>query len=62
MGPQVGLRHARKHLAAYCDDAHSFGLGLSPSSRTRLLTSVDHREVRRILAALYSDREGRDAA
>ena len=61
-GTEMGARHARKHLAAYCDDAHSFGLGLSPSSRTRLLTSVDHREVRRILAALYSDREGRDAA
>lgn len=36
-GPAMGVRHARKHLAAYVDDVGALG----PDDRTRLLTTTD---------------------
>ncbi|GJE05779.1 MULTISPECIES: tRNA dihydrouridine synthase DusB [Methylobacterium] len=37
-GPAIGIRHARKHLAAYVEAA---GSGLGPADQTRLLTTQD---------------------
>ena len=52
MGPLAGLRHARKHLAAYVDSA---GLGArDPLQRRALLVETELREARRLLAALFS--------
>ncbi len=52
MGPLAGLRHARKHLAAYIDRA---GLGArDPAQRRALLVETDPGEARRRLAALFS--------
>jgi nifR3 family TIM-barrel protein len=52
-GRKVGLRHARKHLAAYADEAARFGLGLPPSERLRLVTSEDAHDVVRLLERLF---------
>jgi len=52
MGPLAGLRHARKHLAAYVDCA---GLGArDPFRRRALLVETDLDEARRLLGALFS--------
>ena len=52
MGPLAGLRHARKHLAAYVDRA---GVGArDPEMRRALLVETDPGEARRRLAALFS--------
>ena len=52
MGPLAGLRHARKHLAAYVDRA---GVGArDPAMRRALLIETDPVEARRRLAALFS--------
>lgn len=41
MGREVGVRHARKHLAAYADEAVASGLEPDPASRTEMLTTTD---------------------
>ncbi|ARN83245.1 tRNA dihydrouridine synthase DusB [Methylocystis bryophila] len=52
MGPLAGLRHARKHLAAYVDCA---GLGdRDPARRRALLVETDPDEARRLLAGIFS--------
>jgi hypothetical protein len=52
MGPLAGLRHARKHLAAYVDCA---GLGeRDPALRRALLVETDLDDARSLLAALFS--------
>ena len=56
LGPVQGLRHARKHLAAYADVAAEQGGGLDPTSRRRLVESGDAGEVFALLGLLY-DRE-----
>jgi hypothetical protein len=48
-GPRQGLRHARKHVAAYCEAA-----GAPEATRRRLVTSEDPAVVRAGLAALFS--------
>lgn len=58
-GRAVGLRHARKHLAAYADDARRFGFALNPGERLRLVTSEDPDEVSALLRRLF--KEGRQA-
>ena len=60
-GTETGLRHARKHLAAYADAAAEDGFALDPAARRTLVTSVQPREVTRILRHLY-DRPARKAA
>jgi nifR3 family TIM-barrel protein len=52
-GPAQGLRHARKHLAAYADVAAQSGGGLDPESRRRLVRSEDANEVLGLLGRLY---------
>ena len=49
MGREVGVRHARKHLAAYADEALACGLAPDEQARRDLLTTV---EPARALAAL----------
>jgi tRNA-dihydrouridine synthase len=49
MGREVGVRHARKHLAAYADEALTCGLAPDEQARRELLTTV---EPARALAAL----------
>jgi tRNA-dihydrouridine synthase len=52
-GRQVGVRHARKHLVAYAEDAQRCGFARGVSDRARLVTSEDPGEVSRLLARLY---------
>jgi nifR3 family TIM-barrel protein len=62
LGPEQGLRHARKHLAAYADVAAEQGGGLDLPSRRRLVSSEDAREVDDILATLYDSKSEQEAA
>jgi tRNA-dihydrouridine synthase B len=48
LGPRAGLRHARKHLAAYADQA-----GAEATFRQALVTSEDGIETRRLLARAF---------
>jgi tRNA-dihydrouridine synthase B len=48
LGPRVGLRHARKHLAAYADQA-----GAEQALRHELVTSEDAFHARRLLAQVF---------
>ena len=56
MGERSGLRHARKHLAAYADHARAPSPGTAQSDRLRLVTSDNPREVRSLLASFFEDR------
>jgi tRNA-dihydrouridine synthase B len=55
-GRRIGLRHARKHLAAYADEARRFGFALPPAERGRLVTSEDPGEVASLLLRLFQIR------
>jgi nifR3 family TIM-barrel protein len=44
-GEEVGIRHARKHLAAYADCAVEAGFAVDPAERLALVTSEDPRAV-----------------
>jgi len=54
-GKDQGLRHARKHLAAYCDHARPGGHAAAMPLRHRLVTSEDPREVARLIDRLFED-------
>lgn len=54
-GREVGLRHARKHLAAYEERAAEAGFGLSPACRRELLTSTETARVSGLLARIYDE-------
>jgi nifR3 family TIM-barrel protein len=56
-GRSVGLRHARKHLAAYADEARRSGCTVEPSARLRLVTSEDPAEVTGLLRRLFQKAE-----
>jgi nifR3 family TIM-barrel protein len=53
-GETHGLRHARKHLAAYADQAARDGFAVDPDARRRLVESEDPREVQNLLQDLYA--------
>ncbi len=58
MGPRTGLRHARKHLAAYAESA---GAGLSDHGqalRLELVTTDEPSRARAILTRLFLDEAG----
>jgi tRNA-dihydrouridine synthase B len=57
LGPRVGLRHARKHLAAYADQA-----GTGEPLRRALVTSEDALEAQRLLARVFDGDWARKAA
>ncbi|GAC1553554.1 MAG: tRNA dihydrouridine synthase DusB [Beijerinckiaceae bacterium] len=52
-GRQQGLRHARKHLAAYAEWAGRDGSPAASKLRPRLVTSEDPAEVERLLGRLF---------
>ncbi|HEV2566422.1 MAG TPA: tRNA dihydrouridine synthase DusB [Microvirga sp.] len=60
-GQNVGIRHARKHLAAYADVAIASGFQVAASVRTALVTSEEPQTVFALLRSLYS-RQDREAA
>ena len=57
LGPGAGLRHARKHLAAYADQA-----GTDPTLRRALVTSENVGQTRRLLARAFDRDWARQAA
>lgn len=60
-GENVGVRHARKHLAAYADAAIASGFRIASAVRAALVTSDEPRTVVALLRSLYADRD-REAA
>jgi tRNA-dihydrouridine synthase len=54
-GREMGLRHARKHLAAYAERAAEAGRGLSETDRLRLVTTTDCALVVQLLERLYAE-------
>lgn len=52
-GPRQGVRHARKHLAAYADHAAADGGGLAGGPRARLVTTDDPAEAGDLLARAF---------
>lgn len=52
-GKRVGLRHARKHLAAYCADAERHGSAAAAQCRAELVTSEDPDRVLALIQRLY---------
>ncbi|MDE2365293.1 MAG: tRNA dihydrouridine synthase DusB [Hyphomicrobiales bacterium] len=52
-GERQGVRHARKHLAAYADHAMDEGMGLSPAMRTKLVTTTDAQEAADLLEQAF---------
>jgi nifR3 family TIM-barrel protein len=61
LGPKLGVRHARKHLAAYSETALGAGMGLTSIENRRLLTSEEPREVFHLLEHMF-DGPMREAA
>lgn len=62
MGQAHGVRHARKHLAAYADDAVASG-GIPDQDRRRILLTADEpRQVIEALTRLFSPEYSRVAA
>jgi tRNA-dihydrouridine synthase B len=57
LGPRAGLRHARKHLAAYADQE-----GADEGLRRELVTSEDAVGARRLLARVFDGDWARQAA
>jgi tRNA-dihydrouridine synthase B len=57
LGPHAGLRHARKHLAAYADQA-----GAEETLRREMVTGEDVAQTRRLLARAFDRDWARQAA
>jgi tRNA-dihydrouridine synthase B len=57
LGPRPGVRHARKHLAAYADQA-----GTNATLRRELVTSEDAVQIWRLLADVFDGNGARQAA
>ena len=60
-GREVGVRHARKHLAAYADAATAAGFALDPAARRALVTGENPSDIAALLRRLYL-RPHREAA
>ncbi|NNM72101.1 tRNA dihydrouridine synthase DusB [Enterovirga aerilata] len=54
-GTEMGVRHARKHLAAYADRATEAGFGLAETDRRTLLTTTEPGLVACLLRRLYAE-------
>jgi tRNA-dihydrouridine synthase B len=61
-GPRQGLRHARKHVVAYLEEAARQGSGSALALRAELCASEDAAAVRRGLASAFHDIPERLAA
>ncbi|MCX7317670.1 MAG: tRNA-dihydrouridine synthase, partial [Hyphomicrobiales bacterium] len=57
-GHAMGIRHARKHLAAYAEH-NADPLAFTPAHRLRLVTSTDPQEVRSLLALVFATQKPR---
>lgn len=55
LGPCAGVRHARKHLAAYVDRALADGFAIGADVRRRLVTADDPATVRSLLRAVWAE-------
>jgi tRNA-dihydrouridine synthase len=62
MGVDTGVRHARKHLAAYAEDAKGPDFDFPDEWRAELVTSVTPSAVIRLLRQMYSFETQRSAA
>jgi tRNA-dihydrouridine synthase B len=62
MGRETGLRHARKHVVAYFEEAERRGAGNARSLRAECATSGDPATVMRALEAAFSAVPARKAA
>jgi nifR3 family TIM-barrel protein len=60
-GKAVGIRHARKHLAAYADSAAEVGFAVARDDRQRLVTTEDPATVVRLLRLIFAGHQ-REAA
>lgn len=60
-GEKVGIRHARKHLAAYADVAIASGFAVAPPVRSGLVTSDEPKAVVALLRSLYAQRNRKAA-
>ncbi len=58
-GPRAGVRHARKHLAAYADHC---GWDAARGERLELLTTEEAHRASRLLSAMFDEFECRQAA
>ncbi|KAA2237635.1 tRNA dihydrouridine synthase DusB [Salinarimonas soli] len=54
-GARMGVRHARKHLAAYADEAGAAGYGLAEADRAALVRMDDPAAVVALLRRLYAE-------
>jgi nifR3 family TIM-barrel protein len=54
MGAEAGLRHARKHLAAYVDHAVADGLAACAEWRRELVTTPDHHAAFRLIDQIFT--------
>jgi tRNA-dihydrouridine synthase B len=54
MGADVGVRHARKHVAAYAAEAERLGTQIPSDTKAMVLQSPDPHVVRAFLAALFT--------
>ncbi|HJW79345.1 MAG TPA: tRNA-dihydrouridine synthase, partial [Beijerinckiaceae bacterium] len=61
-GRDIGLRHARKHLAAYADAAREAGAGVGETHRLTLVTTTEPGVAIAILRRLYEPAGDRRAA
>jgi tRNA-dihydrouridine synthase B len=61
-GREVGVRHARKHLAAYADAARQAGAGVGEADRLTLVTTTEPSAAIAILRRLYAPAGGLKAA
>ncbi|MFL5146208.1 MAG: tRNA dihydrouridine synthase DusB [Microvirga sp.] len=61
-GRDIGLRHARKHLAAYADAAREAGAGVGETDRLTLVTTTEPGVAIAILRRLYEPAGDRRAA
>jgi tRNA-dihydrouridine synthase B len=52
-GRDVGIRHARKHLAAYADAAAESGFGIDAAERQSLVTTLDPKVATGLLRRIY---------
>jgi nifR3 family TIM-barrel protein len=57
MGAGTGLRHARKHLAAYVDEAFGPACAEIAELRRALVTANDHWEAFRLIDAIFLERQ-----
>jgi nifR3 family TIM-barrel protein len=62
LGREQGVRHARKHLAAYADEAVASGCAPHPDLRRVMLTTNEPCQALSALAELFSTECGREAA